>query len=312
MLQIALRRALTARDTTEERLVDSQKLTISRSTLHRFRNMELPNPFDQSGSGSSRSAASSRKMMPIDDARKLWDELYRTGVVEPIFHESGSPIVKEAMHSQRSVANSMMSFFGAGEHRISEFVERGGTGTYLAYKMSTKRPGYIIKSKFSIEHFQEEYLIIRDHQVSSGYREPNRARFEENSDGFGFFKSRRLWAFMREDTEEQPRVFCFYYFSQPAVESGRLSKQISLIYGRTVESYQRFGTGSFHSYILLVHPDTDKQLMQEIYPEYEYDMEEQLDIYEIGTEGKDVRGRMYNFAKFDYIRNFLGTGEILP
>lgn len=217
-------------------------------------------------------------------ARPLWELLRHGNHISNVMADKNSPISKKALYSERDVACALMAFFAVSENENTEkakthFLREAEDGhkTWICYKLSTRRPGYIIKSKFEISLINREYFRISDHQVSTGRTEKG-VRFEEKGDGFGFVKGGWLWCVIRENEYAQPRIFCFWGLDG----TGTVTEPIE---GNVLEVDQLFGKGQFGLPVVLVDPEYDEILWRAKNPDKDFDLEgDQFDSFPFTSE----------------------------
>lgn len=309
LMQKALRKIYRSEHLTDERIINLADLSCSKSTLYRFRSSPI-----YSGD-SNRIEESSfdgfRKMEYLDyfNAEKLWDYLSYKDAIEAALFSSEAEISKCDLFDSRQLANTLMCWCACHESQISDMAKNELDGEYLCYKLSLRKEDYIVKSLVNIKIFQEEYIEISEYQRSSGYAEADGSIFDEKSHGVGFSKSNKLWFFMIEEDMEQPRIACFDRIKAPRSVDDPSRSRITILHGKLLESSTRFLDGLFSFNILLVKKDVDQRMYAEVYENYEYDIEDQIDLYKIGGEGKKVNGSYYNFACHEYVVGYLKEGK---
>ena len=78
------------------------------------------------------------------------------------------------------------------------FEQAGIGGNFFCYKPSFRRKGFVVKSLITIEPVPGNFFRVFEKQRTSGMFEMDRQAILEQSDGFGFVKSNRVWIFLRD------------------------------------------------------------------------------------------------------------------
>ncbi|MGE4046259.1 MAG: hypothetical protein AB7F35_15490 [Acetobacteraceae bacterium] len=252
LLQKALREK--ARGRSDERIATDGGLGCSKMTVQRFRtakNLE----------------SRQRLMLHYDVAVKLWNFCRRE--LEDIIRrrEAGDDFYK---HAERLAADAMMAFYYAHPDQTRRWAHQDGLQTeYLCYKPSFRRPGQVVKSRFTIDIVNDQYFKVVEDQADGG--KPGIQKSTEHSEGFGFSKSGRLWFFLMEQSREQPRVFCFHKRDIDADGS------ITRLIGYVMESDKRYSGGVFTFKVGLTSRDWDVKLWEQFCPGELYQPDNQID-----------------------------------
>ena len=84
-----------------------------------------------------------------------------------------------------------------------------------------------------------------------------------------------------------------------------------MMFGNIIEGSKRFGDSSYAFRVALVKESTDMHLVNEICPDYKYNIEDQIDIFSRDKNvKKPIADRYFNFAQNKEILQFLEGGEL--
>lgn len=200
-------------------------------------------------------------------ARALWDYLSLSGDIERAL----KPLVsKRALFSDRMLATAMMSFYECHEDRISQYSSIGLTGQesesakiWFAYKLSSIKPGFVVKSQFRIENVNDEYFDVADHHIQTGRFEANFTRNSHTYTGFGYVRTEKIWFHLRDINFFQPRSLCIFDIDKTTVP-GLLqdTEKIVSMRGHVLEN-DRVKNKGFGSYkVAFIDPEVEKKLIE--------------------------------------------------
>ena len=201
------------------------------------------------------------------NARIIWDYLSKEGEIERALKPNVS---KRLLFSSRMLATAMMSYYECHEARIEKFSNLGLSGegsnnskTWYAYKLSSMQPGFIVKSRLSVENMNDEYFEIIDEHIFSGRYSPSNSNSTVFYTGFAYVRSDKLWCHMRDYAYSQPRTICL--FPQELVDRtilGETVKRIVSMHGHVIEN-DRIGESGFGAFrIALVDVDIDQGMIE--------------------------------------------------
>jgi len=221
------------------------------------------------------------KIAKMKLAEPLWEYLRERGYIRDAIASEQAPLKKKDLFSQREAASTMMAMYGARETdnrnvAFSHLVGSDGKKEWVCYKFATRRRGYVLKSRFTIQLVHNEYFAITEEQRSSG-RSESAGEYHEDSSGFGFVKSGRLWCYLREEKHDQPRFFCFWKIDKADFSSAPLP-------GYVVESDEEFTPGQYMLPVVLVDPDLDRKLWENSVDDLPYDNDEHIDTFPFTEE----------------------------
>lgn len=275
VMQTALQRHISDRDifprregSAYERVLARmpQKPSIKAGTLRKFCTAQWP----ELGSDelSKMSVEGERYAIAKEsNARIIWDYLSLEGEIERALKPNES---KKLLFSTRMIATAMMSYYECHEARIEKFSELGISGetgagpkTWFAYKMSSMKTGYMVKSEFSIDNINDEYFEIMDKHFFSGRFSASKLDSSVYYTGFAYVRSDKLWCHMRDIQYSQPRTICL--FEEEVVDRdilGATVKKIVQMHGQVIEN-DRVGDSGFSSFrIALVDADVDQSMIE--------------------------------------------------
>jgi hypothetical protein len=176
-------------------------------------------------------------------------------------------------HTERLAANAINSFYRVHENQTIDWTEHQKLQEeYFCYKPAFREPGYVLKSHMRFCPMNDEYLEVSEKQVA---RDDDGGDSSEESLGFAFSKSERLWLFLREKSHDQPRVFCFYRKDVDA--EGRIAR----LEGYLLESDKRYDRGVNMFRVGLVSVRRDQEIWRHEYPGSPYSLDEQTDMVPI-------------------------------
>jgi hypothetical protein len=251
-------------------IINKAGLGCSKTALHRFKSTNDDHYLMQSQAKADEAIEHlDNKYLNYSDAVRLWEYISKLGLIEAIFmHDSDQKLIKKHdLYANREVANAVLCFYDTHELRNDNFVKSTIENEYfICYKASSRKPGFMLKSRFYISMCKGEYFDIHDHQRSSGRYEMGKTLFEEHVYGVGFIKSRRLWAICRDNNKEQPRIFCFH---KPIYSSADSDAKIEGYYGHLMGATQQYGDVFFSKNVILLSKKYDKRLW---HAEYGADM----------------------------------------
>lgn len=230
-------------------------LDRTKATVQRFRTADLK----------AHLAKTDNLMLDYRVAERLWNYLDKLGFIKRALRDRPA----FGLQTERLAANVMSSFYNAEESETSSWHDnRGLDGQYFCYKPSFRSPGNLLKTSVIIHLADGEYFEISEKQASK----TDFARASsENSDGFGFSKSERLWFFLKERSCEQPRIFCFD--KKLDASFGKITRMS----GYVLESDKRYGDGVYKFKIGLIAREADEALWEHIHPDEPYNEEAQID-----------------------------------
>lgn len=260
------------------------------------------------------------KLPKESDAKLVWDYLSKNGFIKKAINTHG--IKKHKLFSYRAAATAMMSLYDANEKNISKYSKNGvtdcsneqTTGTkkeWIAFKFSTRKPGFILRSRFTITNFQDEYFHIEDQQESSGEMEESGERFAETSSGFGFIKTDRLWCFLKENDFFQPRIFTFDKFISPAPKnlSFLTSGKFSTIYGTVSEGDKRYTNAFYNLNVVLMDIGLFRAAYKKRFSGKRYSHDEQIESMPFTREEQRKYKNKGPFFTPSYIEEYLLKGQ---
>ena len=308
LLQAALRLAAESKGYSDQAIASAADLKSKQSTIYRFRQADLKVDLSHSVSDDELGGLEGR-FLNRQDAKRLWDHLSRVGLIEQAVSRAG--ISKIDLYSHRETANALMAFYGSHESQVARFIRQGIEGTYFCFKPSFRKTGFVVKSRFEIKAFQSEYFEINEHQRSSGIYEADRAVIDENSIGFAFPKSERLWVHLREQNTEQPRVMCFHHKKFAKLDPKHpKDEKITILFGDIIEGVKRFRDGFHATKVVLFAAESDRSVWEAEMPGKSYDANDQLDIYPLEeTKRKIFEGRKHFYVPTE-ISEYLKTGQV--
>jgi hypothetical protein len=208
-------------------------------------------------------------------------------------------------HTERFGANAVNSFYRVHESETIGWIERQLLQEeYFCYKPAFRASGYVVKSYMRFCPMNGEYLEVTERQVG---REDDGWGVAEESLGFAFSKSERLWLFLREKSHDQPRIFCFYRKDVDA--EGRIAR----LEGYLMESDKRYDSGVHMFRVGLVSVRRDQEIWRHEYPNSRYSLDEQTDavrLLSINTAvRRDKRRVVFDQRILDYVRPSVLMGE---
>ncbi len=188
-------------------------------------------------------------------AARLWDALAdQVHEVLGNIEKNGPPLIDE-----RTIANSVAWQYRTHQKQIARWKADGLADQYFCYKPSFRLAGHIVKSEFNLRAVGDEYFAVTDRQKADL---TSIVRIEEST-GFAFTKSDRLWAFLKETDREQPRVFLFHrmQIAQHPSNGGGEVRSIARLFGRVLESDRKFRDGAFGYKVALVSLDAERRTL---------------------------------------------------
>lgn len=244
----------------------SQKPSMGEGTLRKFCTAQWP---ELGSDDLSKMSVEDEKfsIKKQSNARIIWDYLSKEGEIERALKPNES---KKLLFSTRMLATAMMSYYECHEARIEKFSELGLSGetskapkTWFAYKMSSMKPGFMVKSEFSIDNINDEYFEILDKHLFSGRFSASKLESSVFYTGFAYIRSDKLWCHMRDLQYSQPRTICL--FEEEVVDRnvlGETVKRIIQMHGHVIEN-DRVGNSGFSSFrIALVDNDVDQSMIE--------------------------------------------------
>lgn len=230
ILQLALDKALGSKiddlgykKITVEYLLNKLDLEISSTAFSRFRNSDLRKysfegeEIDTLGLHEIEGTIKKRH-----DALRLWNFIYENGDIGAIIKSNNNNIVRKSLHPLEEVAGVTIAYNDAHDGRIAKYQnahlvdpENGSQRTWVSYKLSTRRPGFILKSKMTFRLNKAGFFEVTDEQISTGRFETSKKRFKDVWRGFGFSKTGNLWChltqapFSGQVSGYAPRIICF-------------------------------------------------------------------------------------------------------
>jgi hypothetical protein len=255
--QIILQQALIEanRRYSDEEIARNAGLNRGRMTAYRFRTEDLETYF----------ADHDRLKLDAPVAERLWNYLDRLGYLKSVAQGSNGYNIR----AERLAVRAMKGFYNASDDETRKwFDEWGLQSTYFCYKPSFRRPGNIVKSKFEIELKDNSYLHAVDTQYDTV--NPRALRSFEQSKGFGFSKTGRLWFYLSEQMRQQPRVFCFHKYD---IDD---QNRICLMIGYVVESDRRYTSGVFKFRVGLASVHRDQSQWEDQFADEPYNPEAQV------------------------------------
>ena len=225
-------------------------------------------------------------------ALKLWN--YCSKEVKTVVEERTDLLG----HSERLAANAINSFYRVHESETIGWIEwQLLQEEYFCYKPAFRASGYVVKSHMRFCSMNDEYLEVTEHQVG---REDDGWEGAEESSGFAFSKSERLWLFLREQSRDQPRIFCFH--NKDVDAEGRIAR----LEGHVLESDKRYDRGVFMFKVGLVSVRRDQEIWRHEYPGFPYSLDEQTDTVRIPltttSRRRASRRVVFDQRILDYVR----------
>jgi hypothetical protein len=285
LLQKAHRRAIgDDEDYSDGKLTAKAKLPFGKTVLNKFRKAIFPAAEAIRGT-----YGELRGYLNSQNAEALWnylDQHEQKYIEQEINYRADGANTRNTrrarLYDDITVAEVLGEFYLHDARESRSLITRGLSDTFFCYKPSLRKPGCVVKSRMEIR-FTGYHFEITDRQRASGRFEPSGEPTSEISKGFGFAIGDRLWIFLREESENQPRVFCFYDWIKANVGS-----VIERAFGYVLESDSKFGNHVSGFGIGLVSPDVDQNLWKSRYPNEPYDGEQQLDNFPVTQEQIDL------------------------
>lgn len=151
------------------------------------------------------------------------------------------------------LADGLAEFYHTDIDRIAHLSDLKICAYYWGYKLSFRKPDYIIRSAWRIAPGDVKYFTVDELQRSSGRHEPNQQPLEERSTGIAFAKSDRLWLTLRELSHSQPRILGLRYTLGLLSDGANGSEGIVAMAGHILESDRKYTEGRmFTSPVLLL------------------------------------------------------------
>jgi hypothetical protein len=252
ILQEALRVA--NRQYSDAEIALNGGLDRAKATVQRFRTADLK----------AHLAKTDNLMLGYRVAERLWNYLDKLGFIKRALQDRQA----SGLRPDRLAANVMNAFYNVEESEtLSWHDDMGLDGEYFCYKPSFRSPGNILKTRMIIHLADGEYFKISEKQAS---RTDSVRASEEQSTGFGFSKSERLWFFLKEQSRDQPRIFCF---NQMDTSFGKVTR----LKGHILESDKRYGNEVYKFRVGLIAKETDEVLWKLAHRDEHYDEEAQID-----------------------------------
>lgn len=266
-------------------------VTALRSTLIRFDDADLKAYMIEQG----------RLYLDSGTANALWDRLKPeiSVILASDYKGSGS-----GLFGHELIGGALSWNYRCEEDHFNSWQDAGFKGRFFGYKPSYRKMGHVVKSAFDIEPVGNEYFWIEERQIST--LEVGRGTVRETSTGYGLAKSGRIWMFLKEHMEQQPRVFCFHRrFPSQVVDDRDEKTTITHLFGWVLESDTNFTNGLYPFKIGLASEATDKANWDEM-PEASkvsvtYNTEKQIDSIPITSVAKS----RYTTEEIDRIKSIV-------
>jgi hypothetical protein len=259
--QQILQRALgmANRQHSDEQIVKNAGLNRTKSVVQRFRTADLQGHLVETDN----------LMLGYRVAEMLWNYLDKMGFIKEAFHAAPT---SDFSWTDRFVATALNAFYRVDESEtVSWHEHRGFKGKYFCYKPSFRSPNHILKTRMEIQLANGECFKITEQQATKN--DPTKASTEQSA-GFGFSKSERLWFFLKEQSHDQPhdqpRIFCF---DKIDTSFGKVTR----LWGHVLESDKRYGGSVYKFNVSLIAREIDEALWKDVYPNKPYNEEEQID-----------------------------------
>lgn len=248
----------------------------------------------------------------------IWEDLNKRGHIKSALKHFPNVLTRKSAFTRRDVATTLAGYYDVHDGSIEKFRKRGlgapGSDEWYCYKMSNLQPGHVVKSLMKIEA-DIDFFAIDEEQRASRIHEGKGVVQIENSTGFGFVKSRRLWCFMREQESEQPRIFCFHDNKDP--RNDRTSKptplhqteeKFTILLGHMFEGVLTPEKSGFQkSPVALTLPSYERQLWCDETRSTKLDHDAQIDIHDLANTAGTVHG---DFFIPQTVRDHLLSGTV--
>lgn len=220
----------------------------------------------------------------------LWNDLYKRGHIKPALDAFPKVLTTKTAFTRSEAASTLGSFYGAHDSQIHKFVSLGlggnGSESWFCYKRSFLKPGYVLKSRMAITG-KRDHFSLYEKQIAATVHEGTEVSEEEESTGFAFSKSHRLWCFLREEQAEQPRIFCFHKLVSPPYSSpddlqanfGIRERRLIVLLGHMIETGMVHHHGFFSSPVALTLPRYEAHLWTERKNGRPFDLNGQINIH---------------------------------
>jgi hypothetical protein len=281
---------------SDEEIARNAGLNRGRMTVYRFRTEDLDEYHTEHD----------RLKLDAPVAERLWRYLDNLGYMKSAAQGSNG----YNNRAERLAVKAMKGFYNASDDETRKWMDEWGLQSrYFCYKPSFRRPGNIVKSKFEIELKDNDYLHATNTQYDTV--SPRALRSFEQSKGFGFSKTGRLWFFLSEQMRQQPRIFCIHKYDIDE------QNRICLMIGYVVESDRRFTSGVFKFRIGLVSIHRDQAQWDHQFPDDPYNPEDQVGNFAVPrtdrrTDSQDDRKKdnrvMFDEEIVNYLKPDLRAG----